>query len=463
MRSVGEQHVEGVVETVEPGDDGRPLTILDETGSAEVADLAARDTHGDVDPGAAPLEGFRAPRPGLSEVEVVRSIARFGTLARTDDARHAIHAFLSPPLCEQIPDAGLEDEPVWVETPRDDGSSLAVADIEPVSAPERAGDHGQVRNAILFAKPAPGIDMEEPCGAVGALLQFFGKRCQELQLRRREFPAEAELGGRPDEQCLGFGRVQPRQLRAIAALQSVAACRAANGDDGHASCSQSLRVALHRSLGDLEALGELRHGQVTTRLQDEQEGDETAGTHGVRLFEKHDRRWRDCAVVSPPTTEGRRTVGVRPIPEGYHSVTPYLTLGDAAGAIEFYKRAFGAKERMRMNAPDGRIGHAELEIGDSLVMLADAFPQSTTRPPSELGGTTGGVFLYVEDVDAVVQRAVDEGATVTMEVADQFWGDRFGSIADPFGHSWSLATHVEDVPPEEMAERSKAAMAAMAG
>src|SRR5438093_1508810 len=102
MRSVGEQHVEGVVETVEPGDDGRPLTILDETGSAEVADLAARDTHGDVDPGAAPLEGFRAPRPGLSEVEAVGSIARFGTLARTDDARHAIHAFLSPPLCEQI-------------------------------------------------------------------------------------------------------------------------------------------------------------------------------------------------------------------------------------------------------------------------------------------------------------------------------------------------------------------------
>ena len=148
-------------------------------------------------------------------------------------------------------------------------------------------------------------------------------------------------------------------------------------------------------------------------------------------------------------------------PEGYHSVTPYLTLDDAAGAIEFYKRAFGAKERMRMDAPDGKIGHAELEIGDSLVMLADAFPQSSTKSPRELGGCTGGVFLYVEDVDAVVQRAVDDGATVTMEVADQFWGDRFGSITDPFGHSWSLATHVEDVPPEEMGERSKAAMAAM--
>jgi PhnB protein len=148
-------------------------------------------------------------------------------------------------------------------------------------------------------------------------------------------------------------------------------------------------------------------------------------------------------------------------PEGYHSVTPYLTLDDAAGAIDFYKRAFGAKERMRMDTPDGKIGHAELEIGDSLVMLGDAFPNSSTKSPRELGGCTGGVFLYVEDVDAVFQRAVDEGATVTMELEDMFWGDRFGSLNDPFGHSWSLATHVEDVPPEEMAERSKAAMAAM--
>ena len=115
-----------------------------------------------------------------------------------------------------------------------------------------------------------------------------------------------------------------------------------------------------------------------------------------------------------------------------------------------------------MEAPDNRIGHAEIEIGDSLVMLSDAFPQSTTKAPTELGGTTAGVFLYVEDVDSVVKKAVDAGATVTMEVADQFWGDRFGSITDPFGHSWSIATHVEDVPPEEMAERAKTAMAAMA-
>jgi PhnB protein len=151
----------------------------------------------------------------------------------------------------------------------------------------------------------------------------------------------------------------------------------------------------------------------------------------------------------------------KPIPEGYHTVTPYLTLDDASEAIEFYKKAFGAKERVRMEAPDGKIGHAELEIGDSLVMLADAFPQTTTRPPSELGGTSAGVFLYVEDVDAVVKQAEDAGATITMEVADQFWGDRFGSVKDPFGHSWSIATHVEDVSPDEMAERAKEAMAAM--
>ena len=114
-----------------------------------------------------------------------------------------------------------------------------------------------------------------------------------------------------------------------------------------------------------------------------------------------------------------------------------------------------------MQTPDGKIGHAEIEIGDSLVMLADTFPQSTTRSPSELGGTTAGVFLYVEDVDAVTQQAVDAGATITMEVADQFWGDRFGSLKDPFGHSWSIATHVEDLSPDEIAERAKEAMAAM--
>ena len=154
-------------------------------------------------------------------------------------------------------------------------------------------------------------------------------------------------------------------------------------------------------------------------------------------------------------------MAVKPIPEGYHTVTPYLAVDDAAEAIEYYRKVFGAKERARMEAPDGKIGHAELEIGDSLVMLSDPFPQATTRSPKELGGTTASVFMYVKDVDAVVKQAVDAGATVTMEVADQFWGDRFGTVQDPFGHLWSIATHVEDLTPEEIAERGKAAMAAM--
>jgi PhnB protein len=158
----------------------------------------------------------------------------------------------------------------------------------------------------------------------------------------------------------------------------------------------------------------------------------------------------------------RRKMAVKPIPEGFHSVTPYLTVSDAAGAIAFYERAFGAKEVVRMDAPGGKIGHAEVRVGDSLVMLSDAFPHSSVRPPSELGGTSASVFLYVEDVDAVVAEAVDAGATLTSEVADMFWGDRFGTVTDPFGHIWSIATHVEDVPAEEMAERAKAAMAAMA-
>jgi PhnB protein len=152
---------------------------------------------------------------------------------------------------------------------------------------------------------------------------------------------------------------------------------------------------------------------------------------------------------------------VKPIPEGYHTLTTYIAVDNASEAIEFYKRAFGAKERMRMNTRDGSIGHAELEIGDSLLMLSDPFPQSQAKPPKELGATTAGIFMYVEDVDAVVKQAIDEGATVAMEVSDQFWGDRFGTVTDPFGHSWSIATHVEDVPPEEMAERAKEAMAAM--
>jgi PhnB protein len=114
-----------------------------------------------------------------------------------------------------------------------------------------------------------------------------------------------------------------------------------------------------------------------------------------------------------------------------------------------------------MDAPGGAIGHAELEIGDSVVMLSDPFPQASTKPPKELGGTSMSIMMYVEDVDGVVKQAVDAGATVLMEVADQFWGDRFGTVQDPFGHTWAIATHVEDVSPEEIAERGKTAMAEM--
>jgi PhnB protein len=151
----------------------------------------------------------------------------------------------------------------------------------------------------------------------------------------------------------------------------------------------------------------------------------------------------------------------KPIPDGYHTVTPYIPVDGAADAIEYYKRAFGAKERMRMNGPDGSIAHAEIEIGDSLVIVSDPFPQSTVKSPRSLGGTSASIFLYVKDVDAVVKQAVDAGAEIVMEPQDQFWGDRFGTITDPFGHTWSVATHIEDVPPEEMAKRAKAAMAAM--
>lgn len=152
---------------------------------------------------------------------------------------------------------------------------------------------------------------------------------------------------------------------------------------------------------------------------------------------------------------------VKPIPEGYHTISPSLTVDGAAEAIEFYKRAFGATERMRMAMPDGKIGHAELDIGDSVVMLNDAFPQSSVQSPKQLGGTTASVFLYVDDVDSIVQDAIDAGATVTMPVADQFWGDRFGTVSDPFGHHWAIATHVEDLTPEEIAVRGREAMASM--
>ena len=155
-------------------------------------------------------------------------------------------------------------------------------------------------------------------------------------------------------------------------------------------------------------------------------------------------------------------MAVKPIPEGYHTITPYLAVEDAKAAIDFYKRAFGATERLAMDGPGGTIAHAELQIGDSMIMLSDPFPQSTIRPPSERGGPTSSLFVYVDDVDAVVQKAVDEGATLASPVENQFWGDRWGTVTDPFGHHWQIATHVEDVPEDEMARRAEEAMAAMA-
>jgi PhnB protein len=144
---------------------------------------------------------------------------------------------------------------------------------------------------------------------------------------------------------------------------------------------------------------------------------------------------------------------VKPIPEGYHAVTPYLIVKDAARAIAFYEKAFGAKERFRMARPDGKVEHAELQIGDSRIMLADESPELGARSPQSIGGTPVTIHLYVDDVDAVARRAVDAGAQLMRPIADQFYGDRNGSVADPFGHMWWISTHKEDVPPDEMKRR----------
>lgn len=147
----------------------------------------------------------------------------------------------------------------------------------------------------------------------------------------------------------------------------------------------------------------------------------------------------------------------RPIPEGYHSITPYLIVTGAASAIEFYKHAFGAKEVLRIPHPDGRIAHAELQMGDSRIMLADEFPEMGARSPMSLGGTPVSVLLYVEDVDEVTKRALAAGAKMLRPVKDRFYGDRTGTLSDPFGHQWTIATHKEDVSPEEMQKRAAAA------
>ncbi len=148
---------------------------------------------------------------------------------------------------------------------------------------------------------------------------------------------------------------------------------------------------------------------------------------------------------------------VKPIPDGYHSVTPYLIIKGAAEAIDFYKQAFAAKELFRMPQPDGKIGHAEIKIGDSPIMLADEHPEMGHVSPKTLGGSPVSILLYVEDVDAVFKQAITAGAHEKMPVEDKFYGDRGGSLTDPFGHIWHIATHTEDVTPEEMEKRMAAA------
>jgi PhnB protein len=149
---------------------------------------------------------------------------------------------------------------------------------------------------------------------------------------------------------------------------------------------------------------------------------------------------------------------VKPVPEGYHNVTPYLIVNGAARALDFYKRVFGATERMRMAGPDGKVGHAEIGIGDSVIMLADEHPEMGARAPGAFGGTAVSIMLYVDDVDATVKTAVAQGAKVVRTIEDKFYGDRTGTIEDPFGHHWHVGTHKEDVPPDEM-QRRAAAMA----
>ena len=153
-------------------------------------------------------------------------------------------------------------------------------------------------------------------------------------------------------------------------------------------------------------------------------------------------------------------MAVKAIPDGYHSVTPYLIISGAADAIDYYQKAFGAIELMRMPAPGGKIGHAEIKIGDSPIMLADEFPEMGYKSPQTLGGSPVSIMIYVADVDAVFKQAIAAGGKEQRPVKDQFYGDRMGTLEDPFGHVWHVATHKEDVPAEEMERRASAHTAA---
>jgi len=157
------------------------------------------------------------------------------------------------------------------------------------------------------------------------------------------------------------------------------------------------------------------------------------------------------------------TTSAKAVPEGFHTVTPSLAVRDAAKAIEFYKKAFGAIELMRMPAPGGKIGHAEIKIGDSPIMLADEFPEMGYKSPQTLGGSPVSIMIYVADADTVFNQAVAQGAKEQRPIKDQFYGDRMGTLEDPFGHVWHVATHTEDISMEEMEKRAKAASAAASG
>jgi PhnB protein len=150
---------------------------------------------------------------------------------------------------------------------------------------------------------------------------------------------------------------------------------------------------------------------------------------------------------------------VAAVPTGYHTVTPYLVCRGAADAIAFYKKAFGAKEKVRMAGPDGKVMHAEMQIGNSMVMLGDEAPQQGATAPQTIGGTATSIFIYAPGVDKLYARAIAAGAVSEMAPMDMFWGDRFCKLADPFGHKWAIATHIEDVPPKEMRRRSAEAAA----
>ena len=154
-------------------------------------------------------------------------------------------------------------------------------------------------------------------------------------------------------------------------------------------------------------------------------------------------------------------MSVKPIPEGYHSVTPYLIVKDAASALEFYKKAFNAEETMRMPGPDGSVGHAEIKIGNSPVMMADEAPEMGFRGPQTLGGSSVSLMIYVENVDELYKQALAAGAKELRPVENQFYGDRAGTLEDPYGHVWTIATHVEDIDPEEMERRAAEAFAEM--